>query len=220
MAPSQKSAENFNKKLAAKAKRGIVSSGAAGMSSKGPDPKDLKPKEMPCPHCDRLFKQQDRLKQHVAKHHAKEVEAAAAEVEAAAAASGGGGSGGGSGSGGGGGRSNQSQPSSGAGSGGGGGGKSTSSPSGGGGGGGSKGLGSVFGAVAPAMPPPGVVFRASTKEPKIILQVGPTAHIRLPLPLINCARRGSSIFTRLALAPIWAFTASKRRECFRRQCNR
>ena len=63
MAPSQKSAENFNKKLAAKASRGIVSSGAAGMGSSGPNPKDLKPKETPCPHCDRLFKQQDRVKQ-------------------------------------------------------------------------------------------------------------------------------------------------------------
>ena len=58
--------------MAAKAKRGIVSNGAADGKS-GPDPRDLKPKEMPCPHCDRLFKQQDRLKQHVAKHHAKEV---------------------------------------------------------------------------------------------------------------------------------------------------
>ena len=81
MAPSQRSAENFNKKLAAKAKRGIVSSGAAGMG-KTVNPKDLKPKELPCPHCDRLFKQQDRLKQHVAKHHAKEVEEAAAAAAA------------------------------------------------------------------------------------------------------------------------------------------
>jgi len=82
MAPSQRSAENFNKKLAAKAKRGIVASGAAGMG-KTVNPKDLKPKELPCPHCDRLFKQQDRLKQHVAKHHAKEVEEAAAAAAAA-----------------------------------------------------------------------------------------------------------------------------------------
>ena len=78
MAPSQRSAENFNKKLAAKAKRGIVASGASGMG-KTVNPKDLKPKELPCPHCDRLFKQQDRLKQHVAKHHVKEMEAIASE---------------------------------------------------------------------------------------------------------------------------------------------
>ena len=79
MAPSQRSAENFNKKLAAKAKRGIVSTGAS--SNKGTvDPKSLKPKELPCPHCDRLFKQQDRLKQHVAKHHASEVAEAATEA--------------------------------------------------------------------------------------------------------------------------------------------
>ena len=89
MAPSQRSAENFNKKLAAKAKRGIVSSGAAGMG-KTVNPKDLKPKELPCPHCDRLFKQQDRLKQHVAKHHAKEVEEAAAAAAAAPPADAGG----------------------------------------------------------------------------------------------------------------------------------
>ena len=86
MAPSQRSAENFNKKAAAKLKRGIVSTGAAGMSNKGPDPASLKPKELPCPHCDRLFKQQDRLKQHVAKHHAKEVEEAAAAAKAKAEA--------------------------------------------------------------------------------------------------------------------------------------
>ena len=82
MAPSQKSAENFNKKLAAKAKRGIVASGAAGMG-KTVDPKSLKPKELPCPHCDRLFKQIDRLKQHVAKHHAAEVAEAAVAAKAA-----------------------------------------------------------------------------------------------------------------------------------------
>ena len=41
------------------------------MSSKsGFEPHELKPKELPCPHCDRIFKQQDRLKQHIAKQHA------------------------------------------------------------------------------------------------------------------------------------------------------
>ena len=60
---------NSQKKALAKAKRGIVSSGA--MSSKsGFEPHELKPKELPCPHCDRIFKQQDRLKQHIAKQHA------------------------------------------------------------------------------------------------------------------------------------------------------
>ena len=60
---------NAQKKALAKAKRGIVSSGA--MSSKsGFDPAQVKPKELPCPHCDRIFKQQDRLKQHIAKQHA------------------------------------------------------------------------------------------------------------------------------------------------------
>jgi hypothetical protein len=103
MAPSQKSAENFNKK-AEKKKAGIVSLGAAGMSNKGVvDPKDLRPKEMPCPHCERLFKQVDRLKMHVAKHHGKEVEEAAAEQKASGASAGAGGSGGGGGGAGGGG---------------------------------------------------------------------------------------------------------------------
>lgn len=70
MAPS-----NAQKKALAKAKRGIVSSGA--MSSKsGFDPAQLKPKELPCPHCDRIFKQPDRLKQHIARQHADVVQAA------------------------------------------------------------------------------------------------------------------------------------------------
>lgn len=89
MAPSQKSAENFHKKLAAKAKRGIVSSGAAGMG-KSVDPKELKPKELPCPYCERMFKQQDRLKQHIARHHAEEIEQTAGEVDSVVPGSGGG----------------------------------------------------------------------------------------------------------------------------------
>ena len=88
MAPSQRSAENFHKKLAAKARRGIVSSGAAGMG-KSVDPKELKPKELPCPYCERMFKQQDRLKQHIARHHAEEMEQTAADLDSVVPGSGG-----------------------------------------------------------------------------------------------------------------------------------
>ena len=68
MAPS-----NAQKKALAKAKRGIVASGA--MSAKGGfDPQMHKSREMACPHCERIFKQQDRLKQHIARQHADAVE--------------------------------------------------------------------------------------------------------------------------------------------------
>jgi len=68
MAPS-----NAQKKALAKAKRGIVASGA--MSAKGGfDPAQMhKSREMACPHCERIFKQQDRLKQHIARQHADAV---------------------------------------------------------------------------------------------------------------------------------------------------
>ena len=73
---------NAQKKALAKAKRGIVSSGA--MSSKsGFDESQLKPKELPCPHCDRTFKQIDRLRMHVQKQHADV--ASSSEGDAAAA---------------------------------------------------------------------------------------------------------------------------------------
>jgi hypothetical protein len=45
MAPSQKSAENFNKKEVAKKKRGIVASGAAGNGRSDSDP--IQPKVGP-----------------------------------------------------------------------------------------------------------------------------------------------------------------------------
>ena len=68
MAPS-----NAQKNALAKAKRGIVASGA--MSAKGGfDPQMHKSREMACPHCERIFKQQDRLKQHIARQHADAVE--------------------------------------------------------------------------------------------------------------------------------------------------
>jgi len=68
MAPS-----NAQKKALAKAKRGIVASGA--MSAKGGfDPAQVhKSREMACPHCERIFKQQDRLRQHIARQHADAV---------------------------------------------------------------------------------------------------------------------------------------------------
>ena len=61
---------NAAKKALAKAKRGIVSTGACSTKA-SPDFAALKDnRELPCPHCDRIFKQQDRLKQHVQKQHA------------------------------------------------------------------------------------------------------------------------------------------------------
>jgi len=71
---------NSQKKALAKAKRGIVASGA--MSSKsGFEPHELKPKELPCPHCDRIFKQPDRLKQHIANQHADVAQEPGAQEE-------------------------------------------------------------------------------------------------------------------------------------------
>ena len=65
MAPS-----NAQKKALAKAKRGIVSTGA--MSSKsGFDQAALQQnRDHQCPHCERTFKQLDRLRMHVARQHA------------------------------------------------------------------------------------------------------------------------------------------------------
>ena len=68
MAPSQRSAENFNKKLAAKAKRGIVASGAVDADGKNREPERSQAERASVPATsDRLFKQQDELKQHVAR---------------------------------------------------------------------------------------------------------------------------------------------------------
>ncbi|PRW33164.1 P-loop containing nucleoside triphosphate hydrolase isoform A [Chlorella sorokiniana] len=58
----------------------VFSSGGGG-GSKGPAVVDKRGQELPCPHCDRIFKQSDRLKQHIQKQHADL--AAAAESEAA-----------------------------------------------------------------------------------------------------------------------------------------
>ena len=41
-----------------------------GGGTKGPAVVDKRNQELPCPHCDRIFKQADRLKQHVQKQHA------------------------------------------------------------------------------------------------------------------------------------------------------
>ena len=61
---------NSAKKALAKAKKGIFSTGACSTKA-DPNFAALKDnKELPCPHCDRIFKQQDRLKQHIQKQHA------------------------------------------------------------------------------------------------------------------------------------------------------
>ena len=47
----------------------VFTSGGGG-GSKGPSVVDKRGQELPCPHCDRIFKQSDRLKQHIEKQHA------------------------------------------------------------------------------------------------------------------------------------------------------
>ena len=83
---------NAAKKALAKAKRGIVATGACSTKA-DPNFAALKDnKELPCPHCDRIFKQQDRLKQHIQKQHADVV---AEQAVAAGPGDGAGGDGGG-----------------------------------------------------------------------------------------------------------------------------
>ena len=62
------------KKQQAKLKKHIYSSGAQGNDTGGPAQPDKRNKgELPCEFCQRVFKQQDRLKQHMLKHHAKQM---------------------------------------------------------------------------------------------------------------------------------------------------
>ena len=83
---------NAAKKALAKAKRGIVATGACSTKA-DPNFAALKDnKELPCPHCDRIFKQQDRLKQHIQKQHGDVV---AEQAVAAGPGDGAGGDGGG-----------------------------------------------------------------------------------------------------------------------------
>ncbi|KAK3258778.1 hypothetical protein CYMTET_32194 [Cymbomonas tetramitiformis] len=58
------------KKVLAKQKKGIFGTGAIS-SGGSSEPIDKRGKtDYPCPHCDRIFKQVDRYKQHLAKQHA------------------------------------------------------------------------------------------------------------------------------------------------------
>eukprot|EP00958_Prasinococcus_capsulatus_P003632 scaffold331_cov349-Prasinococcus_capsulatus_cf.AAC.6 len=70
----------------AKAKKGIFGSGAAGMSSKGEElPKKNKGEEIKCPYCEKIYKQDGRLKDHIKRQHAAEAAAAeAAKADASA----------------------------------------------------------------------------------------------------------------------------------------
>ena len=61
------------KKAQAKQKRHIYSSGAAGMGKSSGNVVDKRNEEKQCPYCDRIFKQLDRFKQHIAKKHANEI---------------------------------------------------------------------------------------------------------------------------------------------------
>ena len=83
---------NAAKKALAKAKRGTVATGACSTKA-DPNFAALKDnKELPCLHCDRIFKQQDRLKQHIQKQHGDVV---AEQAVAAGPGDGAGGDGGG-----------------------------------------------------------------------------------------------------------------------------
>jgi len=58
-----------------------------GGGSKGPSVLDKRGQEEKCPHCDRVFKQSGRLRDHIAKQHAdQEQEEAPPQAAAAAAA--------------------------------------------------------------------------------------------------------------------------------------
>lgn len=51
-----------------------VFSSAGGGGSKGPSVVDKRGQEEKCPHCDRVFKQNSRLKEHIGKQHADQVQ--------------------------------------------------------------------------------------------------------------------------------------------------
>lgn len=55
------------------------SSGASGGSNKGPAVVDKRNQVLECPHCDREFKQVQRYRDHIAKHHPDVPAADAAE---------------------------------------------------------------------------------------------------------------------------------------------
>lgn len=51
----------------------VFSSGGGG-GAKGPSVIDKRGQEEKCPHCDRVFKQNSRLKEHVARQHAEQTQ--------------------------------------------------------------------------------------------------------------------------------------------------
>lgn len=51
-----------------------VFSSAGGGGAKGPSVIDKRGQEEKCPHCDRIFKQNNRLKEHIAKQHADQLQ--------------------------------------------------------------------------------------------------------------------------------------------------
>ena len=58
------------------------SSGASGGSNKGPAVIDKRNQVLECPHCDREFKQVQRFREHIAKHHPDVAAADSAESAA------------------------------------------------------------------------------------------------------------------------------------------
>lgn len=64
--------------------RCACSSGGGG-GAKGPAIIDKRGQEEKCPHCDRVFKQNNRLKEHIAKQHADQQQDSTAAATAGAA---------------------------------------------------------------------------------------------------------------------------------------
>ena len=61
------------KNIAEKKKKAHIYSGGGGGGTKGPERVDKRNEEKQCPFCDRIFKQDERLKNHIKKKHSEEV---------------------------------------------------------------------------------------------------------------------------------------------------
>ena len=66
----------------------LLCSSAAGGSSKGPAVVDKRGQEQKCPHCEKIYTQSGRLKEHIASKHANAEQEGQAEQSGAAAAAG------------------------------------------------------------------------------------------------------------------------------------
>uniref|UniRef100_A0A7R9TIU0 Uncharacterized protein n=1 Tax=Prasinoderma coloniale TaxID=156133 RepID=A0A7R9TIU0_9VIRI len=83
-AAAAKPARRRGNKELAKQKRGVFSSGAAGGGKGEALPKKNDGNPLQCPYCEKIYKQDGRLKEHLKRQHADEVAAANKEAEAKA----------------------------------------------------------------------------------------------------------------------------------------